>query len=215
MTRVASNTIGELLIEEWAPYMTVDLEDYANTIGSMFDNVEQLVLLLGEEDGWGPLLDPTRCPAIALPYLAMYVGERLPTGLTVEAQREWILDHPNQQRGTFFSIVRAAQRSLTGTRVVSIVERSGGAVTHPEDFLQVRTYVSQTPYPSRVLADLYSVVPADIQLDYATATSQTWAALKVAKPLWSNVKTDYPTWGGVQAAQPGIIVWDRPQPIPT
>jgi hypothetical protein len=214
LSPVATNTIGALLIEEWAPYITPDLEDYANAIGSMFESVDELVQMLGEDDGWGPLLDPDRCPTQALPYLAMYVGERLPTGLTLEMQREWILDHPNQQRGTLLSIVRAAQRSLTGSRAVSIVERSGGAVTHPEDFLQVRTYLSQTPYPNQVLADLYTVVPVDIQLDYATVSGQTWAALKAAKPTWDNVKSSYASWTEVQTATPGTTVWDRPRPIP-
>jgi len=215
MTPVPVSVVGELLVEAWAPYLTPDLADYANAIGWMFNDVEELVNFLGEEDGWGPLFDPTRCPARALPHLGMYVGERLPVGLTEAMQREWVADHPNQQRGTFYSIIRATQRSLTGARAVMIVERSGAGQTHPEDYLQIRTYAAQTPHPEQVLADIYSVLPADIQLDYSTATSQTWAALKAAKPLWNDVKAAYATWAEVQSSTPGIIVWDRPQPIPS
>jgi len=214
VTTVPSSPIGALLIEAWAPYMTADLADYANAIGAMFEDVDELVNFLGEEDGWGPLFDANRCPSRALPHLAMYVGERMPTGLTEEMQREWVTDHPNTQRGTLGSIVRAAQRSLTGARAVAVVERSGSGHPHPEDYIQVRTYVDQTPYPAQVRADLYEVIPADIELDYATATSQTWADLKIAQPLWNNVTATYDSWAEVQSEQPGIVIWDRPRPIP-
>lgn len=216
MTPFPPNTIGVLLTEAWAPYVVnaPDLKDYANCIGYMFVEVDELILYLGEDDGWGPLMDPDRCPEKALPYLAQYMGERIPQGMPLELQREWLYDSPNLHRGTLGSIIRAAQRTLTGARAVAITERSGAGETHPEDYIQVRTYASQTPFPEQVLADLYDVVPADIELEYSTAPSQTWSELHASHVDWNAVNSDYANWAEVQSEEIGIVIWDRPRPIP-
>jgi hypothetical protein len=209
---VPSNTVGELLIEQHLPYLTPDLEDYLNAIGSMFNEIDAYVGILAEEDGWSALLSSTRCPANGLNHLAMYVGERLPSGLDEVMAREWIADAPNQRRGTMYSIVGAAQRTLTGTRLVSIQERSGGGA-NPEDYLTVRTYTSQTPNPAAVLADLRTVVPADIALDYAAASGQSWNQLKATSPTWDAVKSGYASWNEVATKQFGYAIYSRPRPL--
>src|SRR3954452_18712789 len=106
----------------------------------MFTEVELYAIAEDDDQGWVILFDPDRCPAPALPYLAQYVGERLPVGLSEPLQREWIKDAPNQRRGTPMSIFLAAQRKLTGSRLVSMRERDGG----DPDKLTVVTYTAQT-----------------------------------------------------------------------
>jgi len=211
--RVAPNTIGDLLIEQHLPYLTNDLEDYLRAIGTMFAEADAFVGFDAEEEGWSALLDPDTCPANGLPHLAMYVGERLPTGLEEADQREWIRDAPNQIRGTLASIIYAAQRTLTGSRTVSLQERSGVGQTHPEDYITVRTYISETPDEFAVLDDLREVVPADIELDYETTPGQTWNQMQSTSPTWNDVLEDYDSWDDAVSTLDGFVTIGRPRPF--
>lgn len=133
-------TIADDLVAAHAPWLTDDLETYLRAVGGMFTEIELYSADSEEFDGWTILLDVDRCPVKALPYLAQYVGERLPVGLSEDAQRQWIRDAPNQRRGTIQSIVRAAARQLESEHpLVTVIERDGGA-----DKLTVVTYDFQT-----------------------------------------------------------------------
>lgn len=215
MSPVPANTVGTLLAQQMGVYMTPDLQDYLNAIGAMYEEVDELAGILAEDEGWSILLDPDLCPVRALPYLAMYVGERLPEGLTEVMQREWIKDAPNMRRGTLTAIIAAAQRTLTDPRAVSIMERSGDpGQGNAEDFISVRTYSSQTPDPGAVLQNLLSVVPADIVLDYSAVGGQTWAQAKTNwGPTWQNIRNHYGTWAAILADKSGYTSWQRPRPI--
>lgn len=208
-----SDEVISVWLERLAPYMTPDLEDYLSACASMFFQVEEYAGLFDEENGWQVLLDPLLCPAPALPYLGQYIGERIPQGTSEADMRQWILDQPNMRRGTLISIVSAAQRSLTGTRMVSVRERSGAAA-NPEDYLAVRTYTTETPDPAQVYADLIKVVPADIDLDYAAATGQTWGDVQTAYATWQAVADANATWDKVAGALAGYTTVNRPRPIP-
>jgi hypothetical protein len=192
-------TVTSDLLQQATPWMTPDLQTYLEFVGSMFAEVEMYSADTPDELGWICLLDPDLCPAAALPYLAQYVGERLPDGLSVAAQRDWIKDAPNQTRGTVQSIVRAASRTLTGTKFVLVIERSGGI-----DKLAVSTYTDQTPNAAQVLADLQDVVPLDISLTYTTISGQVWTQVK-AKGTWNTIKASYPDWAGVYADRSGGV----------
>lgn len=182
------------LIASFEPWMTDDLYDYLNAVGSMFAAVEALSADAENGEGWSLALDPDLCPPEALPYLAQFVGERLPVGLAEPFQREWIKDEPNSVRGTVPSILRAAQRSLTGNRKVALLERGG--VNDP-DLVVVRTYASETPFPARVLHDLQDVMPADMTLDYRAIAGSTWGLVNANYASWGAVKADNATWADV------------------
>ena len=116
-------SVTEDLIAAFEPWLTDDLEAYLTSVGSMFAEVEEYAADTEDFEGWSLLFDPARCPASDLPYLAQFVGEVLPVGIGETATREWITDAPNQSRGTLLSVVAAAQRTLTGSRAVSIRSR--------------------------------------------------------------------------------------------
>ena len=214
MSPVTETTVGSVMVGETEPYWTPDLIDYLHAIGSMFEQVDELVLFLEDERGWQIMLDVDETPARALPHLAMYVGEQLPAGIDEVMQREWIRDHPNMQRGTLDSIIRAAQRTLIGDRRVMIVERAGDtSAPNPEDYLAVRTYTADTPDPTAVLRDLRTVVPADIVLDYSSVAGQTWHQAQTTwGPTWTNVQAHYPTWQALMDDKSGFTTWQRPRP---
>ena len=205
-------SVAEDLVAAFAPWMTPDLEDYLTAIGGMFSESELYALQETEDDiPWSILLDPDRAPVQALPYLAQYVGEQLPVGLDEVGLREWIKDAPNQRRGTIESIVRVAQRYLTGQRTVAIHERSGVAL-QPEDYITVQTYTAETPNPALTFADLRrDAIPADIVLTHNVMDGQAWQDVKTANATWAVVKATYATWEDARTQMPGFTVFTRPR----
>lgn len=146
---------------------------------------------------WLTLLDADLTPKGALPYLAQFVGERLPLGIPEADARLWIKDHPNQRRGTLASIISTAKRRLTGDKSVLIRERdeAGGGGDNP-DRISVVTYTSETPDPAATYKDLRAIVPADIVLNYEVFEGQTWNEV-LTHGTWQDVMDDYPTWRDV------------------
>lgn len=203
-------SISDDLVAALEPWITSALEDYARALGTMFAEVE----LYSEDEenleGWEILLDPDSCPAAALPYLAQYVGERLPIGIEERAAREWIKDAPNQRRGTVESIFFAAQRKLTGDRAVSLRERMEPGGEH-EDHIEVVTYTAQTPNAGEVLNELLKVVPADIVLNYNVLAGQQWSDVDRESASWEAVRARYATWGDVASTLSGATTFTRPR----
>ncbi len=190
-------TVVDQFVELFKPWHTdqgavfaPDLVDFITTFAEMFEPYETYAE--DEDDGttgYSRMLDPQRAPVEGLPWLAQWVGERLPTGLTEDQMRQWILDAPNQIRGTKKGIARAAQRKLTGTKTVALHPRFKSDGTADVDWLTVFTLESETPDPNGVREDVLSVMPADIELDYAA----------VSEAIWSTVET-YGTWADVAGA---------------
>jgi hypothetical protein len=190
--------------------------DYLRAIGSMTEQVEELAFDWVDEngvehEGYERLLDPDLAPPYVLPYLAQYVGETLPTGLEVTSPalaREWIKDQPNSRRGTIESIVRTAQRTLTGARTVVVHQRNPN-----EDSIIVHTLASETPDSARVLQDLrVDAVPADIVLSYSTIVGQTYNDLNVAVASYNAMNAAYPTYNAAASAVPTGTTYTRPPP---
>jgi hypothetical protein len=201
-------SIADDLVAAHAPWLTPDLETYLRAIGEMFSEVELYAILGDDDQGWVVLFDPDLAPAAALPYLAQYVGERLPVGLDEPHQREWIKDAPNQRRGTPLSIFQAAQRKLTGSRLVSMRERDGGNV----DNLTIVTYTHETPDPAGTLQDIRDVVPHDINLTYNVLAGEDWGGVAASYATWAAVEAALPTWADVAAALSGSSTFSRPAP---
>jgi hypothetical protein len=193
-----------------------DLEAFLRAVALIFSDVELYALDVVDDsgtitaEGWTILFDPDRCPAPALPYLAQYVGERLPVGLETRDEagaREWIKDAPNQIRGTNLAIFRAAQRRLTGSRLVALVERDGTV-----DTLTVVTYNSETPDPVGTKADIRSVAPDDVVLNVMALDGQTWGLLSDTHATWQAVMDAYPTWAEVATDLVGSSTFSRFRP---
>jgi hypothetical protein len=201
-------SVADDLVEALAPWMTSDFEDYLRAIGEMFAETELYSADSDDGEGWTILLDPDRCPPGALDYLAQFPGERLPAGLSDALKRERIKDRANQLRGTTWSIFAAAQRSLTGSRLVAITEQ----YTADPDKIRVVTYTAQTPNPAQVLADLLEVVDIDLSLTYETLDGQTWNDAGAAYATWNDAGAAYATWNDAAADLAGTSTFSRPAP---
>jgi hypothetical protein len=117
---------AERLIARMEPWDTgppivgsTDLDRYLRSLATMFEPVEVLAAESGEDGSpnytpaWGTLLDVTTAPASALPYLAMYVGVILPTGVTEAEARALIKAESGLERGTEASVKAAIERGIS------------------------------------------------------------------------------------------------------
>jgi hypothetical protein len=75
--------------------------------------------------GWSIVLDVERAPAAWLPWLGQFVGVTVDPVLDEAGQRAQISSLPGTKRGSPGSIAAAAQRYLTGTGTVYLIERHG------------------------------------------------------------------------------------------
>lgn len=179
-------SVLEDLRESLAPIMTSALDEYLQAIAAMFGQIEDYTLDTVDLDGnplpgWGILFDVDLCPTAALPYLAQFVGETLPTTLSDAEAREQIRSQPNRKRGTPAGITAAARATLTGAQQVIFRERDPAACpTEPAYGLTVVTYTSQTPDPAVTEAAIRSNIPAGIVLNYETLPGWDITALEAA-----------------------------------
>jgi hypothetical protein len=197
-------SLNDDLRAQLAPWITTDLGTFVDALATMFAEVEQYAFDSddGTQQGWTLMFDPVNCPGAVLPWLAQWIGERFPPGLTNGLKRQWIGDRPTANRGSLSSIVNAAQRSLTGARTVSITERSGG----DPDTVAVLTYTSETPNPAQVAADIKSVFPASMILVLTTGAGQSWNGVKTGSwgASWTAAKSHYATWGALASDIVGV-----------
>jgi len=117
--------------------------------------------------GYSLLVDPTRCPVDAIPWLAQFVGATITTGLSEADQRTQLVGLGNWKRGTADSIKLALQPLLTGGQTVQIKERD----TSPYHF-QVLTLASETPNQTAVIATINATKPAGLQYTYVYFSGQ-------------------------------------------
>jgi hypothetical protein len=165
-------------------------------------NLDLIYEIVNDRDsgpGWQILLDPDECPAVALPYLAQFVGARLTPSMTEAEQRAAIANPEGFGRGTPAAIVAVAKRRLTGTKTVLLVEFYTGLAYR----MKIVTLGGETPDPDATLADiLREQKPIGIRLFFNTSPDWTWAELVVEEATWADATATFATWGHVEAHSP-------------
>lgn len=158
-------------------------------MATLIEDVRSWVADRDNMPGWAVLLNVDEAPPEGLPWLAQFIGAIFKVGMSEDDQRLTIKTPNNHLRGRKSSIVKAAQRTLTGTQLVVVRERFGLAEDHPYR-LFIRTYDAQTPDESVVLADILEQKPGGIRLDYESVPGQ----------LYDQVKEKYASYNAVKAA---------------
>lgn len=159
-----------------APILTDALDEYLQAIAAMFSEVElaSLDYVDGdgvEQPGYGRFFDVDLCPVAALPWLAQFVGESLPTTASEADARRQIRTQPNRRRGTPAGIIAATRATLSNPDTDSVIFRERDASVVPADpayGLTVVTYTSQTPDPTATEAAIRGNLPGGIVLNYET-----------------------------------------------
>jgi hypothetical protein len=151
--------------------------------------VYDLVRERDEQKGWTVLLDPDECPVEFLPYLAQWTGVRPQPSWSEEHLRNEIKQPTSWKRGQPEAIRLTAQRTLTGSKLVIMRER-----TPEPGCLYIRTLLADTPDPERVQQDLEENVPAWILLDYEAIDGVLFADVAAAWKSFGELATDQPTF---------------------
>jgi hypothetical protein len=191
MAMPALTAVGEEMYEALDPLVRDGVDEandftaakFCDARAVMFDEVAGIVR--DQDDGttgYAIVLDPYRCPAKLLPWLAQWEGVEIPPGMADDETRVLIDEAPAQQRGGPWAIVSLAQRYLTGTRTVTLYERLNG---NPA-VLGIRTRIAETPDPALLLAAVVKwQKPGGVVIDYATVTGATYGEAEAAAATYT------------------------------
>jgi len=164
-------TWGERLYEGMTPVAYADadhgyaLRTLLYALGVAHQPLEELIADTENGPGWAILYDVDLCPVWALPWLAQLVGVGLPVGITEAEARDRIRTPSGFARGTVEATIAAAQRRLTGTRKVVVIERVEGEAYH----YTVVTRTAETPDPDAVERDIRAEKPVGLLLTYVVS----------------------------------------------
>jgi hypothetical protein len=165
-------TWGERLYEGMTPIAYADAEHgdalrhFLGALGVAHQPLEEVIADTENGPGWAIVFDVDTCPAWGLPWLAQLVGVQLPVGITEAEARDRIRVPVGFARGMVAATVAAAQRKLTGTRKVTVIERvEGNAYQYT-----VVTRSSETPDPAGTERDIRAEKPVGLLLTYVVST---------------------------------------------
>jgi len=198
--------LGERLAERTAP-IAPDDDQYGYAHGHLAEAIAQPAIQLQEAfdpvdaASFETILDPTRCPDWALPWLAQLVGLRLPTSITVDEQRAFIVALASQNRGTPAALAAAAGLYLTGSKTVYFRERDPDS-DDPPYTIEVVTLDDETPDPDAVLAALMAQKPGGIVLTFRQVEGQDWQQVVTDYDTWDDVVATYSTWDRLVEREP-------------
>lgn len=210
-------TVSDQLLAQLEPYLGSDGQngsDLAAFLGAVALMYEQVREWADDDDdgnvGWSILLDITRAPSEALPWLGQFVGAEVDPNFSDPGQRDQIVNVQGWARGSVAALRQAALPFLTGNQTVMLSERDPGASpVYPEYGLIIYTRASETPDPDAVEAALFAIKPAGIVMLYKTVAGQ----------IYQDIYLNYATYGDVYTAfgdyQELLLHADIVAPTPT
>ena len=187
--------VEDHLASELSPILSPHLDEYVSATAKMFEEIELYSTDQGDDwdtEAYSIMLDIDRAEEKGLPYLSCYVGVELPVGAGETEARSLIRAQKAAKRGTPADIIDTAQRTLTGTKYVRLVERTDGNAYRAT----VITRTSETPDPAATQSAIDSVKPAGIILTHVATEGEAW----------DEAVSD---WDGV----PGGTTWDSTMTI--
>jgi hypothetical protein len=205
-------TVSETTLDWWnqlGPWRDADnasgiagkgypLLTFLDAIGSQYDVTEEYTRDSPTHVGWGTLLDVNTCPDFALPWLAQFAGVAIPVGTTDAAARVLITSQANAKRGTPQVLIAILQSFLTGTKQVTLLERT----PDPYSFTII-CQASEMPggaggaTAALALAALMAAKPAGLVMSFLVQAGLTWAEMAgypVVAGRWAD-QTD--TWASL------------------
>lgn len=127
--------------------------------------------------GTAEIANPAAAPRPWLPWLAYLVGIDL-TGIPDAETRDAIADASTlQRRGSVRSIIRATQRTLTGSKSCRVYWNLSGVDPY---LLTVVTLTAQTADSGATLAAAWTEKPAGVDLELQVVTGATYDELAAA-----------------------------------
>jgi hypothetical protein len=211
---VSTTPATDAILAAFEPWLEFDtngnLRAYLSTLGGMLDPVAFIVTDQGFPDatdgsyvpGWSNLLDPNNCPTQFLPFLSTFNGTGVQPGTDDATARAIIKAEAGFKRGTYDSIVAAAQRNLTGTKTVAILERTAPIGPDAYHFvLQARP--EECPDATALRNAVDSVRPAGIQWTLVLTDGWTIFQMEVSAASVTALEGNFTTLTGLETDNPG------------
>lgn len=157
--------------------------------GVPFQTLETYVRDTTSRPGWSSLMDPSVIPADGLPWLAQLAGVVLETGTPEAAARERIAALGGTKRGTPAALRSSVQATLTGDKVVVLVERDGGPYA-----LTVATRTAETVDAAATVAAIEAAKPAGLVATHVVTDMRTFGEVEGIADDYADVEdtfTDY------------------------
>lgn len=146
--------------------------------------------------GWSSLMDLTRVPAYALPWLGQFVGAVVPDGSTEAQAKSIILDRPATARGRPSTLLAAVQATLTGGKHAVLLERDSSAY---HGTIEVK--VSDCPDPAATRAAIAANKPGMLIIDLAVLSGPSYgdilADLGGPGADYGDREAMFPTYGDI------------------
>lgn len=184
MTAPTVSRLTQLVFSRLPDYVQAadDANDYATRrfLASLLDPQRATAELVDAADpdtsvtGTSELANPAAAQRPWLPWLGWLVGLDV-VGISETAQRQAIAEASRlQRRGSRGSIIRAVQRTLTGSKSCRVYANLDGLSPY---LITVITLTDQTPDAVATLEAAFSEKPAGIDLELFTVTGSTYVEL--------------------------------------
>jgi Phage tail protein (Tail_P2_I) len=206
MTRPVVSVTAERLYAAMGPFQTGDdsagwpLLYLCDAITQPGAEIEGYAADTDTQVGWQQMLDPTLCPARALPFLAQWVGAIVPVGSSDATARAIVQHNPGFARGTPAAIIAAAQLWLTGAQQVLLTERYGGDAYA----VQMIVYTPQVIDFTALTAAVKAAMPAGFLLTLTELPGWTIAQLQSEHPgyTWVTIGANWATMTALSIQAP-------------
>lgn len=174
-------------------------------IGRLSQQAQEVADPEGDAPPLSTLLNPDTCPDWALPWLAQFVGIKLPAGLTPADARAIIHDVAGFSRGTPAALRAAAQLYLTGNKEVFFRERDGGDPYR----LEVVTQANEVPPSDRgEPTNLVTNPSAELTASFGLSTSPATTPVNLATNPSGELTPTFTTLAASSAGQPAATIVD-------
>lgn len=209
MTAPTVSRLTEVVLERLPDY--VQAADPGNDdavrryFASLLDPQRATVELIDAADpdtsvtGTSELANPDAAQRAWLPWLGWMIGLDV-SGISETAQRQALSEASRlQRRGSRGAIIRATQRTLTGSKSCRVYPNLGGDEPY---LITVVTAISQTPDEVATLEAAWTEKPAGMDLLLVAVEGATYDELAAAFPTYDDLSAEFATYDDVSTWVP-------------
>jgi hypothetical protein len=165
--------LGPTLVRQGGPLASLKRQ-------ALCEPLEAVDELVSGEEGWALAFDPDASPWPA--WTGQFVGATVPAG-TLAQQRASIAAR-GTRRGTLGAVTEAIKATLTGSKRVTIFERTPDAYS-----LKIQVFGPQMANEAATRAAIRNALPVGLRFSWTLEilTGQTWAQLRDSGQTWDDL----------------------------
>lgn len=206
-------TVTAGVLSDFQAWLTTDASNLLSAVAAMYEQTYGIVNEQGSIDdpsswvpAWSTLLDVDNCPTWALPYLSMFNGTGVQPGQADAAARAQIKYESPFKRGQGYggsydssngasggAIVLAAQKYLTGSQSITLIERTNASGAADAYYFQIIVNSSELISADNLKAAVNDVKPGGVMWSLVATSSWTISELEAGYSTVSSVESTFPS----------------------